>query len=349
MVAVEAKQGGTVIAMNSHVNDRVSSSQVVMSLDTSQQAIQLLGAERQLKAGIPLASNSQTAGLAAQSTALQALRLAENRLQEQAPALRRRQAELKSMFQEANKLYGNRLISVNDLASVGQNLAQVSSQLSGLQDAVNAQQIAYKQILQQNAGNAFQMVQQNIGTVATAAGIRETIQQAGKIKSPVNGQLISIGKQVGDYVNPGDVMFTVMPSHGHLRAIIVVGSNDVKRIKRGDSVLISPSESPATRFGYIKGKVTGVGSAPATQAEMLRAFGTTETAQSFTSSFSQQSGVDLPYMVLVRVDQDAKGLPVWTLGRQPPWGFRPGGVATARIITQTVRPIQLLIPSLRKL
>jgi HlyD family secretion protein len=349
MIAVEAKLGGTVTAANARVNDTVTPAKVIMSLDTSQQVIQLLGAERQLKAGMPLAKNSEIAGNDAETTALAAVRLAESRLQEQAPNLKRRQAELKRMTAEANTLYQRRLISVNDLASVAQNLAQVNSQLSGLQDALNAQQIAYKQIRQQNEGNRFQMAQQNIGTLASAAGIRESIAQAGKIKSPVSGQLISIGKQVGDYVNPGDVMFTVMPEQGRLRAILLVSSNNIKRVKAGDPVLISPTESPATRFGYIKGTVSGVGNAPATQAELLRAFGTTETTQSFTNSFSQQPGVDLPYIVLVEIKQDSKGLPVWSLGRQPPWGFRPGGVANARIITETVRPIQLLIPTLRKL
>lgn len=349
MIAVEAKVGGTVIAANAKVNDVVSPAKVVMSLDTSQQVIELLGAERQLKAGVPLAKTSEMAGADAESTALVALRLAENRLYQQAPALRRRQVELRRMMAEANTLYQKRVISVNDLASVAENLAQVTSELNGLQDAVNDQQIAYKQICQQNAGNRFQMAQQNIGTVASAAGIRESIAQAVQMKSPVSGQLISIGHQVGDYVNPGDVMFTVMPDRGRLRAILLVSSNNIKRVKAGDAVLISPTESPPTRFGYIKGTVSAVSNAPATQAELLRAFGTAETSQSFTNSFSQQTGVDLPYIVLVDIKQDNKGLPIWTLGRQPPWGFRPGGVANARIITERVRPIELLIPALRKL
>ena len=349
MIAVEAKQGGTVIAANAKVNTLVSSEQVIMSIDTSQQSIQLRGAERQLKVGVALAKDSATAGKGAELTALEALRLAESRLQAERPALRLKQSELRKMMLEANKLYQSRLINVNELASVAQNLAQVSGQLGGLEDALNSQQIAYKQIRQQNAGNRFQMVQQNIGTVASAAGLRETILQAVQIKSPVNGQLISIGKDVGDYANPGDVMFTVMPSKGPLRAIVLISSSNVKRVTGGDAVLISPTESPATRFGYIKGTVIGVGNAPATQAEMMRAFGATETTQSFTNSFNQQSTVDLPFIVLVEIEQDSQGRPVWTLGRQPPWGFRPGGVATVRIIDSTIRPIELLIPSLRKL
>ncbi len=349
MIVVEAKVGGTVSATYAKANGNVALSQVIMSLDTSQQSIELRGAERQIEAGIPLAKDSEKAGIAAESTALAAVRVAESRLREQAPPLRLRQAELKSMMVEANKLYQRRLISVNDLASVAQNLAQVNAQLSGLQDALNAQEIAYRQVKQQNAGNRFQMAQQNIGTIASAAGIRKTIVQASQIQSPVKGQLMSIEKQVGDYANPGDPMFTVMPTQGRMRGIILVSSNNVKRVKVGDAVLISPEESPATRFGYIKGTVSGVGNAPATQAELLKAFGTTETTQSFTNSFSQQSGVNLPYIVLVEIQKDSQELPVWTLGRQPPWGFRPGGVAEARIITSTIRPIQLLIPSLRKL
>ena len=253
---------------------------------------------------------------------------------------------------------GRKKLSKAEVDSIGQGRVWTGKdalklglvdELGGLEDALNAQQIAYKQIRQQNAGNRFQMVQQNIGTVASAAGLRETILQAVQIKSPVNGQLISIGKEVGDYTNPGDVMFTVMPSKGPLRAIVLISSSNVKRVTGGDAVLISPTESPATRFGYIKGTVIGVGNAPATQAEMMRAFGTTETTQSFTNSFNQQSTVDLPFIVLVEIEQDSQGRPVWTLGRQPPWGFRPGGVATVRIIDSTIRPIELLIPSLRKL
>jgi HlyD family secretion protein len=349
LVAVEAKVAGWVGDTPFKVNSDVQASQVVMSIDTSQQQIQLLGAERQLQTGIPLAKESEKAGVLAEATSLQALRLAKTRLNSQGPALRKRQDELRSMMAEANNLYQRRLISVNDLASVAQNLAQVTSQLGALTDAVNAQKIAYQQVRQQNAGNRFQLQQQNIGNVANAAEIKDAIDQAKFIKSPVNGQLVSIGKSKGDYVNPGDVMFTIMPSDGKLRAIILVGSSNANRIKAGDEVLISPEESPPTRFGYIKGKVSNVPNSPATQAELVKAFGSAETAQSFSNSFGQQQGVDLPYMILVNIEQDKAGLPVWTLGRQPPWGFRAGGVANARIITSNIRPIQLLIPSLRQL
>lgn len=348
LIAVEARVAGTVVASNAEVNQKVSKSEVLMSIDSSQQRIQLQGARKQLNTGVPLAHESQRSGEQAETSAKLALQLAQSRLKSQGPNLQRRKAELEALFKQANGLYNQRLISATDLANVGQTLAEVTGQLQSLTDAVNSQQLAYQQVKQQNAGNHFQLQQQNLSTAANAAGINEIINQAMAIRPPVNGQLVSIGKAVGDYANQGDVLFTVMPSDGSLRAILLVGSANVNRVKAGNDVLISPNESPPTRFGYIKGFVTGVSNAPATQAELIKAFGSPETAQSFANTFGQQGGIQLPYLVLVSIKQE-KGLPIWTLGKQPPWGFRTGGVTSARIITSRIRPIDLLIPSLRKL
>ena len=65
-------------------------------------------------------------------------------------------------------------------------------------------------------------------------------------------------------------------------------------------------------------------------------------------SFGSGGQVNLPYLVDVSVEE--KGAqPVWTLGRQPPCGVRPGSAATARVISDQVRPISLLLPFIRGL
>jgi len=349
LIAVQARVPGTVVASNAKVNQSVRKTDILMSIDSSQQQIQFQGAKQQLATGLPLQKESEQSGAKAEANALAALRIAESRLNSQGPTLQRRRAELELLIQQANQLYSQRLINVTDLANLAQTLGQVTSQLQSLTDAVNAQTLQYQQIKQQNAGNRFQLQQQNIGTAASAAGVNALIHLSRAVRPPVNGELVSIGKGVGDYANQGDVLFTIMPRDGSLRAILVVSSANANRVKAGNQVLISPNESPPTRFGYIKGTVTGISNAPATQAELIKAYGSPETAQSFANSFGQQSGIDLPYLVLVSIQQNKAGLPVWTLGKQPPWGFRAGGVASARIITSHIRPIQLLIPSLRKL
>ena len=54
MIAVEAKVEGTIRAINFKVNSTLSSTQVVMRLDASQQANQLLAAESQLHTALPM-------------------------------------------------------------------------------------------------------------------------------------------------------------------------------------------------------------------------------------------------------------------------------------------------------
>ena len=349
LIAVEAKVPGTVVASNAQVDQKVTPSEILMSIDSSQQQIQLQGARKQLATGVPLTKESEQSGAQAEATALAALRLAEQRQRTQAPPLERRRLQAEALLKQANLLYSQRLISVTDLSNIGQSLSGLTSQLQALADAVNAAHLQYQQLKQQNAGNRYQLQQQNIATASSAAGVNEVINQARNIRSPVNGELVSIGKAVGDYANQGDVLFTVMPSDGNLRAILLVNSANANRVKPGNQVLISPNESPSTRFGFVKGTVTNITNAPATQAELIKAFGSPETAQTFANSFAQQPGVALPYLVIVSIQQTKSGLPVWTLGKQPPWGLRAAGVATARIITNRIRPIQLLIPILRKL
>lgn len=349
LISVEARVPGTVVDSKVEVNQQVSKTDVLMSIDSSQQKIQLIGSLKQLGIGVPLARESGQSGDRAEAKALSAINTAELRLKTQGPLLQQRRNELELLVKQGNQLYNQRLISATDLASLAQTLGQVTSQLESLTDAVNAQNLQYQQVRQQNAGNRFQLQQQNLGTAASAAGINEIINLSRAIRAPVNGELVSISKQIGDFANQGDVLFTLMPRDGELRAILLVSSTNANRVKVGNSVLISPNESPPTRFGFIKGNVTGISNAPATQAELIKSFGSPETAQSFSSSFSQQGGVELPYLVLVRIEQTKTGLPVWTLGKQPPWGFRAGGVASARIITSRIHPIQLLIPGIRQL
>ena len=81
----------------------------------------------------------------------------------------------------------------------------------------------------------------------------------------------------------------------------------------------------------------------------MKAFGSTVTVQSLLGSFNTGGEVNLPFLVDVEVEQDKNGQPVWTLGKQPPWGTRAGSMLTAKIVSDTVRPISLILPFLRGL
>ena len=76
LIAVEARVPGTVVASKGEVNQRVKKTDVLMSIDSSQQKIQLIGSLKQLGIGVPLAKESAQSGDQAEAKALSALNIA---------------------------------------------------------------------------------------------------------------------------------------------------------------------------------------------------------------------------------------------------------------------------------
>jgi multidrug resistance efflux pump len=331
------------------LNDRVRAGDVLMSLDASQQQIQIRASREQLAASIPLTRTSIIAGKQLEITNLRLLQQAQQAYANQAPSLKIRIEQQEKAYRGVQALYKSGVVSASDLSSTFDELTNLKSELIQLAQAVSNSKAAYEQIRQQNAGNSFNLVQQNANLVSGLKGLDETVNQAMFIRSPVDGTVAGFEVTVGNYANPGDPLITIMPSKGPLRAIILVGSNYFQRINVGDDVLLSPTATPAVRFGYIKGKVLKLAKAPASQGELMKAFGSSVTVQSFLGSFNSGGQVNLPYLVDVAVEQDKNGQPVWTLGNQPPWGMRPGTPATARIVSDKTQPISLILPFLRGL
>jgi len=346
---VNSNQQGVIKTQNVRLNDEVKAGAVLMSLDTSQQQIQIRSTRQQLQANIPLTGTSVSAGKQLEATNLRLLRQAELAYANQAPALQRRISQQEKTYKGVQSIYKSGIASAADLASTFDELSNLKDQLLQLAQAVDNGKAAYQQVRQQNAGNAINLVQQNAGLVAGLQGLNETVNQALFIRSPINGTVVGFEVTVGNFANPGDPLMTIMPNEGPLRAILLVGSNDFQRINVGDEVLLSPTATPSVRFGYIRARVAKLAKAPASQGELMKAFGSTVTVQSLLASFNSGGELNLPFLVAVEVEQDKNGQPVWTLGKEPPWGTRAGSTATAKIVSDSVRPISLVLPFLRGL
>ena len=349
LFVVNSQQEGIIKQQHVKINDTVKRGDLLMSLDISQQQIQIDSTRQQLKTNIPLTGTSIQAGQLLESTNLRLLQQAQKAYQDQAPSLQKRMKQQEQAYQAAQSLYKSGVVSASDLSSAFDELSNIKSELLQLAQNINNTKAAYQQTRQQNAGNAINLVQQNTSLIAGLAGLKETVDQAKYIRSPITGTVVGFEATVGNIANPGDPLITLMPSSGPLRAILLVGSDDFQRINIGDDVLLSPTATPSVRFGFIKGKILKLAQAPATQGELMKAFGSTVTVQTLLGSFNSGGQVDLPFLVDVEMEQGPNGLPVWTLGKQPPWGMRPGSTSTARIISDKVRPISLILPFLRGL
>lgn len=348
-VTVASKQQGVIQKQFFKLNQQVKVGDILVSLETDNSQLQLDASDQTLGLSKPLTQLSLEAGQQAASLSLANISDAQQILRRNINALKNVISQQQKAYDGVLGLYFSNLASSSELASSYSSLLQLKQQLLELQRGVRQQQINYQQLLQANAQSSIDLSSQNIATGANAAETKLQISQSREIRAPIDGTIISYNIPVGGFVNPGDPVITLVPSTGPLRALILVGSDQFGRIKTGDQALISPSESPSIRFGFMKGKVHSKSIAPATSAELLKAFGSQDVVQTLQSSFNtgNQSG-SLPYLVDIQIDEKYNK-PVWTLGQQPPWGVNPGRGLTARVITEKVAPISLLIPFLRGL
>ena len=347
-VTVSSKQQGVVAKQFYELDQDVKIGDILMSLDTEGNQLQLDSSIKTLKIAEPLSALSNSAGKQAEVVAKSNINGAQLIYQRNAATLRNLITKQEQAYAGVQKLYAINQASSDELASSYSSLLDLKQQLLGFENDIRQQRINFQQLVQSNAQANLNLASQNISTASSVAASKLVVDQSRLIRSPIDGTVISYDVPLGGYANPGDPLMTLVPKKGPLRAALLVGSDQFERVKIGDRVLLSPSASPSIRFGFIKGTVISKADAPATSAELLRAFGSNEVVQSLMQSFGSGGQVNLPYLVDVSVEEN-DSQPVWTLGRQPPWGVRPGSIATARIISDQVRPISLLLPFFRGL
>lgn len=349
LVTVYSRQAGVIEKQYKQLDQLVAKGEKLLALDIADQSIQRDAAQKLKQASDPLNSRATAASNQVEILSLKTLKAAQLALEKNEETLLKLIEEQRNQYHSAKKLYESKQVSADEVASAFGGLSQLEQQLQSLRRDVVSQSIGYHQAIQSNAQNRAQIVNDQIQNDSGLSQLNLSIDQSLKIASPINGYVASYSATVGDYVNPGDPLITMMPKSGDLRAIILVSSQDFERIKVGDQALIAPSSSPSIRFGYVKGHVDALAESPATEVELIKAFGSQEIAQTLLQNFSRDGAMDLPFLVGVKLDVSSNGQPVWTLGRQPPWGLRPGSSAAARITSQEVRPISLVLPFLRGL
>lgn len=90
------------------------------------------------------------------------------------------------------------------------------------------------------------------------------------VKSDINGKIDSLGFYPGQMVNPGDVLFQVIPDKiSYYSFIAWVPNSAIPYISIGDKVNLRYEAFPADKFGQFSGKVVFVSKIPASRQEIL--------------------------------------------------------------------------------
>lgn len=167
-----------------------------------------------------------------------------------------------------------------------------------------------------------------------------------EVTSPYTGRVLEVMAEQGSIVQPGQAMLTVDltgKAIKGLEAVVYIPSVHGKKIRLGMEVQIAPNTVKKEEYGYLLGTVTYVSDFPVTPQGMARVLKNDQLVTAL-------SGDDAPYEIHVDLlpDPDNVSTYRWTSSEGPPLRIQSGTLAAAGVVVERRRPIQMVIPQLRR-
>ena len=179
---------------------------------------------------------------------------------------------------------------------------------------------------------------------------REAEQQADaldretRITSPATGRVTEIKGSSGAVLAMGMPVAAIETGGDTLQAILYLPANSGKTVKPGMEVRIEPSTVKREEYGVLVGTVVTVADFPASPEGMAATLHNGELVKRFA-----QMGVLYGTTVQLTIDPAAASGYRWSSGHGPPLRLTAGTLAHAEIITRERRPLDLIVPLVRRL
>lgn len=168
-----------------------------------------------------------------------------------------------------------------------------------------------------------------------------------RVYSAYSGRVLEIVVDEGGVVTPGRSLMRISLTErdaGALRAVVYVGGIEGKRVQPGMAAQVAPSTVRPEEYGYMVGQVERVSDFPATPDGMRRVLKNEQLVAQLTAG-----GTVFEAHVQLRRDSLSTSGYAWTSGRGPDVTILDGTPATARIVVESRRPVQVVIPALKRL
>jgi|TARA_B100000315_G_C14563417_1_gene581685 HlyD family secretion protein len=171
------------------------------------------------------------------------------------------------------------------------------------------------------------------------------IQQQHVILSPVDGTIMELRFDVSNMIETGDDVAEIMPfAKSKNKCVAYVDATFGKRIKKGMSVLVSPSVARPEKYGYIEGTVIEIGELIASQATIELAY----SNKLFAEKIIRANPSPIKVIVALNEDEHTPSGYEWTSAGGFPYPVDIGTITTIKVQYETERPIELFLPWLNK-
>jgi len=159
------------------------------------------------------------------------------------------------------------------------------------------------------------------------------------VKSPRDGQIVSLVIDEGDFVKKESVIAVIENSTKDIGGIFYIPLETGKQIKPGMKVRIAPSIAKSQEFGFIPGEVSFVSEFPSSIERMMAIL---ENNQ-LVDKFSTGSGTSLEVHVRLEKDTSTKSGFKWSSSKGPDIKISSGTLCDGTVILDTFHPISLVL------
>jgi len=170
------------------------------------------------------------------------------------------------------------------------------------------------------------------------------LTQNTQVLSPVDGRVLEVKISAGAVLAVGTPVVAIESEGQKLEALIYIPAERGKNVKPGMSVRIEPSTAKREEFGTMVGTVVSISDFPITPQGMAAVLHN----DNLVSRFSKEGAA---YAATVSLDQDPETVSGyrWAVGQGPPIRLTSGTLTRAEITTRRQRPLDLVVPLLRRL
>ncbi len=164
------------------------------------------------------------------------------------------------------------------------------------------------------------------------------------VASPIEGRVLEIKVSPGSVLSVGTPVVVVETEGAALDAIIYVPADLGKSVRPGMEVRLEPRTVKREEFGTMVGTVESISDFPITPQGMAAVLHN----DSLVTQFSKAGA---PYAATVRLKRDPGTVSGyhWAVGKGPSLRLSSGTLTKAEITTRERRPVELIVPMLRRL
>jgi HlyD family secretion protein len=222
--------------------------------------------------------------------------------------------------------------------------ARAETQLLKLSTGARKQELGANAVQLQVTSNQslFTLDQQIVQAQNRLDQLMEQVATYANVTSPYDGTVMEQLTDPGQTIPAGAPLMTIESADVPLQVLMFIPLEG-KRISEGMRVEMVPGGVKPEETGYFLGRVRSVSAAPLSGSGLDRYLKNEVLVEQFTS----EGGA---YLVDVAVETDSTTVSGfrWTSREGPPLSFGSGTLLSGKITVQQIRPIELVIPAIRR-